>query len=107
MTSGGKSSSAPGVAIFIRELLTRKEYNYGMARIAMGQKHWSYFDMFELDKIAESLKMQKAIREEFVLVDDEGKPCRGGKNKELWWFLEKRVVERYEQKIVGSRDNGN
>jgi hypothetical protein len=89
MTSGGKSSAAPGTAIFIRELLGRKEHKYGMSRIAMGQKHWQYFDMFELDKIAESLKTQKAITEEFIITKD-------GK-KELWWFLEPIIVDRYEK----------
>lgn len=96
MTSGGKSAAAPGTAIFMKELLSRKDDNYGMARIALGQKHWQYFDMFELDKIAESLKMQKAIREEFVYRDDK---------KELWWFLEPRVVEAYEAKIVNRKDD--
>lgn len=92
MTSGGKSSSAPGTAVFIRELLGRPEHKYGMARMALGQKHWQHFNMFELDQIAESLKMQKAIREEFVYYSDN--------SKELWWFLEPAIVERFTKTIA-------
>lgn len=91
MTSGGKSASAPGTAVFIRELLGRAETKYGMSRIAMGQKHWQYFSMPELDQIAESLKMQKAIREEFVYGE-------GGK-KDLWWYLEQHIVDNFTKTI--------
>jgi len=96
MTSGGKSAAAPGTAVFIRELLSRKESDYGMTRIAMGQKHWQYFDMFELDKIAESLKAQKAIREEAKRV--EGK-------MEVWWYLEPIVIQRYEKTIAEKKES--
>lgn len=108
MTSGGKSASAIGVAVILRELLSRKDDNYGMWRIAMGQKHWQYFDMFELDKIIESLKMQRSVREEFVFVNPEtGKPDPRGTEKQLWYYLEPRVVENYEKKVEGAGKNGN
>lgn len=108
MTSGGRSAGAIGTAVIIRELLSRKEDNYGMWRISMGQRHWQYFDMFELDKIIESLKMQKAVREEFVFVDKEtGKPHPKGTEKQLWYFLEPKVIENYEKKIEGAGKNGN
>jgi hypothetical protein len=95
MTSGGKSASAPGTAVFIRELLGREEDDYGMSRIAMGQKHWQYFSMPELDQIAESLKMQKAIREEMH--------TRNG-IKEVWWFLEPKIIENFT-KTIGKKED--
>jgi len=109
MTSGGKSSSAIGTAVILRELLSRKEHNYGAGRLYLGQKHWQYFDMFELDKMLESLKMQKAVREEFVLVNPETGlvDLKHGTDKQLWYFLEQRVIDNYEKKVEGAGKNGN
>ena len=89
MSSGGSSASAPGTAVVLRELLSRKDEDYGCSRKEMGRKHWNYFNMFELDIIAESLKGLKAIREE--LIEDE----KG--NRELYYYLEPEVVENYEK----------
>jgi hypothetical protein len=86
---GGKSISAPGTAVFLKELLSRADHNYEMSRTKMLQKHWSYFDAFELDKIAESLVSQKAIKVDFRL-NDHGK-------KEVWYILEQQVVENYQK----------
>ena len=89
MSSGGSSASAPGTAVFLRELLSRKDDDYGWSRRGMGQKHWNYFDMAELDRIAESLKSMKAIREELIEYGD-GKV-------ELWYFLEPETIANYEK----------
>ena len=89
MTSGGTSAAAPGTAVFISELLKHKDDGYSLSRREMGQKHWNYFDMFELDKIAESLKGLKAIREELV-EDAHG-------NVECTYFLEPKIIQNYEK----------
>lgn len=83
---GGKSPSAPGTAVFVRELLSRKEHDYGMSRVKMLQKHWSYFDSFELDRIVESLENQKAIT--LKLIDN-------GSGRELYYFLTESVIKNY------------
>ncbi len=85
---GGKSAAAPGTAVFLRELLARKEFQYGMSRIKMLQKHWSYFDSFELDRIVESLEQQKAIT--LKLVDN-------GAGRELYYYLTEQVVKNYSK----------
>ena len=89
MTSGGTSAAAPGTAVFITELLKHKDNGYSFTRREMGQKYWNYFDMFELDKIAESLKGLKAIREELV-EDEDG-------NVECTYFLEPKIIANYEK----------
>ena len=89
MSSGGSSASAPGTAVFLKELLSRKDEGYCCTRREMGQKHWNYFDMFELDKIAESLKGFKAIREELV---EDGKG-----NVELWYYMEASTIRKFEE----------
>ena len=84
---GGRSPQAPGTAIFLKELLSREDYS--LSRTKMLQKHWSYFDSFELDRIAESLVSQKAIKIEF----------RNGEanKKEAWYKLEQGVVDNYQK----------
>lgn len=89
MGGAGKSASAPGTAIFLKELLSRAEHNYSMSRVKMLNKHWDYFDYVELDRIAESLQTQKAIKIEFRIGE-------GGK-KELWYVLDPKVVENYQK----------
>jgi len=85
---GGQSASAPGTAVFLREMLSRKEEGYTMSRVAMLQKHWSYFDSFELDRIAESLENQKAITSK---LQDKGH------GRELYYTLSEKVVENYSK----------
>ena len=91
MTSGGTSASAQGTAIVIKELMDRKDKGYSCTRREMGQKYWTYFDMFELDKISESLKMAKAIREDLIM-DEDG-------NREIYYFLLPEIIDRYEKTI--------
>jgi hypothetical protein len=83
---GGKSPSAPGTAVFLRELLTRKEHDYGMSRVNLLRKHWAYFDSIELDRIVESLENQKAIT--LKLMDN-------GNGRELYYFLTEGVIKNY------------
>jgi hypothetical protein len=84
---GGKSVSAPGTAILLKELLARKEHNYSISRVKLLQKHWSYFDAFELDRIAESLEAQKAITQKLV--------TNGSGQRELYYALCPEVIENY------------
>jgi hypothetical protein len=86
---GGKSVSAPGTAVVLRELLGRKEDGYKMSRVKMLQKHWAYFDSFELDRIAESLEAQKAITQK-LLLNGDGK-------KELFYVLSEKVIDNYSK----------
>lgn len=83
---GGKSASAPGTAVMLRELLSRKEHSYGMSRAALLRKHWAYFDSLELDRIVESLENQKAIT--MKLMDN-------GNGRELYYFLTEHVIQNY------------
>lgn len=85
---GGKSVSAPGTAVFLRELLGRKDEGYRMSRIGMLTKHWSYFDSFELDRIVESLEQQKAIISS--LMDN-------GNGRQMYYTLHPKVVENYSK----------
>lgn len=84
---GGKSASAPGTAVFLKELLSRADHGYAMERTAMLRKHWSYFDAIECDRIAESLIAQKAIKFEFRL-DAKGK-------KALYYILEQKIIDNF------------
>jgi hypothetical protein len=84
---GGKSATAPGTAVFLKELLARKDHNYMLSRVKMLQKHWDYFDSFELDRIAESLEAQKAIT--MKLLDN------GDGRKELFYILTPKIIENY------------
>ena len=86
---GGQSASAPGTAVFLRELLSRKEQKHTMSRIKMLQKHWSHFDAFELDRIAESLESQKAITIK-IMQNEEGK-------KEVFYILAPKIIENYSK----------
>lgn len=86
---GGKSASAPGTAVFLRELLSKGSEGYKMSRVRMLQKHWSYFDSFELDRIVESLENQKAITSK--LIDN------GNGKRELYYVLSEKVVENYSK----------
>lgn len=85
---GGKSATAPGTAIFLKELLAREEFGYKMSRVKMLMKHWSYFDSFECDRIAESLEAQKAVTLSFEMEDGE---------RRLFYALTPKVVENYSK----------
>ena len=84
----GKSISAPGTAVLLRELLTTPSHE--ISRTHALQKHWSHFDAFELDRIAESLFAQKAI-EIKMRRDESGK-------QEMWYILNPVVLDRYRQR---------
>jgi hypothetical protein len=83
----GKSVSAPGTAVLLRELITRKEHE--ITRTEALKKHWQHFDNFELDRIAESLFAQKAI---------EIRARRIGDRQEVVYILNPEVLERYMRK---------
>lgn len=84
----GKSVSAPGTAVLLRELLVNRTHE--ISRTAALQKHWAHFDSFELDRIAESLFAQKAIT--ITLKNDED-----GK-RDTFFILNPKVLERYSKK---------
>lgn len=79
----GKSVSAPGTAVLLRELLTNPAHE--ISRTVALQRHWAHFDSFELDRIAESMFAQKAIEIKLRL-------------KEVWYILNPVVLARYEKK---------
>ena len=84
----GKSASAPGTAVLLRELITTPSHE--ISRVNALKKHWAHFDMFELDRIAESLYAQKAI-DIMQKVGDSGKP-------EAFYVLNPKVLERFAAK---------
>lgn len=84
----GKSISAPGTAVLLKELLTNSVHE--ISRTIALQRHWAHFDAFELDRIAESLFAQKAITITLRRGED-------GKN-EAWYVLNPKVLERFKQK---------
>lgn len=57
---GGKSPFARGTALVIKELISAPENQMTHARILA--KHWGDFDTYDLDRIAESLIQQNAIK---------------------------------------------
>lgn len=83
----GKSISAPGTAVLLRELLTNATHKISRAKAL--QRHWAHFDAAELDRIAESLFAQKAISIKQER-DDDGK-------LECFYILNPKVLERYKQ----------
>jgi hypothetical protein len=86
--SAGKSISAAGTAVLLRELLVNPAHE--ISRTSALQKHWAHFDSFELDRVAESLFAQKAIT--IQLRRDE-------KNaNEQWYILNPKVLENYRKK---------
>lgn len=91
----GKSISAPGTAVLLRELITHPEHR--ILRSKALAKHWQYFDSFELDRIAESLEAQKAIKIALGQ-DDDGK-------REIIYILNPKVLERYVKKSDGANDS--
>lgn len=84
----GKSISAPGTAVLLRELLMNPQHE--ISRTMALQKHWSHFDFSELDRIAESLFAQKAITIQ-PKRDSDGKV-------EVFYVLNPKVLERYREK---------
>lgn len=88
--SSGKSASAPGTAMLLKELLLTPEHE--ISRAGALRKHWAHFDSFELDRIAESLFAQKAI-DIRMRRDEEGK-------QETWYILNPTVLARYETKVA-------
>jgi hypothetical protein len=80
----GKSISAPGTAVLLRELILNAEHQ--ITRTAALRKFWQHFDSFELDRIAESLEAQRAI---------SLKPHRNGTEVEIMYVLNPKVLENY------------
>lgn len=92
--SNGKSVSAPGTAVLLRELLVIPDHR--ISRTHALQKHWAHFDSFELDRIAESLFAQKAI---------EIRPQRDEQGKtDVFYILNPKVLERFQQKEEGKKE---
>lgn len=83
----GKSISAPGTAVLLRELITVEGHKISR-KDALG-KHWSHFDSQELDRIAESLQAQGAI---WI------RPKREGNAIEIYYELNPKVLEKYLKK---------
>jgi hypothetical protein len=90
----GKSISAPGTAVLLRELILNKAHE--ISKTDALKKYWAHFDTFELDRIAESLVAQKAIN--IILRRDEG-----GK-QEQWFILRPKVLERYMEREAKKED---
>jgi hypothetical protein len=86
----GTSVSAPGTAVLLRELLTNAEHR--IRRDHALHKYWHHFDAPELDRIADSLVAQKAIRIVTGRDDDGG--------LEIWYYLNPKVLERYLERQV-------
>lgn len=84
----GTSISAPGTAVLLRELIVNPEHEISRTRAL--QKHWANFDAFELDRIAESLFAQNAIK--IQLRTEDGK-------KEQYYVLNPKVLEKYQRKV--------
>jgi hypothetical protein len=85
----GKSVSAPGTAVLLRELLTNPTHE--ISRTTALQRHWAHFDSFELDRIAESLFAQKAITITLKMDPEEGR-------RDTYYILNPKVLERYRKK---------
>lgn len=83
----GGSISAPGTAVLLKELILCDEHKISRTRAL--QKHWTHFDSFELDRIAESLAAQKAIT--IKIEKEDGKP-------ELYYELNPKVLDRYKKR---------
>lgn len=84
--TGGKAPSAPGTAVFLKELLTNPKHE--ISKPDALQKFWAHFDVFDLDRITESLFAQKAIT--ITL-----RPGENG-NREQWYILNPKVLARYQ-----------
>jgi hypothetical protein len=85
----GKSISAPGTSILLKELITNPAHEISKTQAL--QKHWAHFDTFELDRIAESLQAQNALT---ITLKRTGP---GGK-QEQWFILNQKVLERYMER---------
>jgi hypothetical protein len=83
----GKSISAPGTSVLLRELLSNEEHS--ITRSEALRRHWQHFDAFELDRIAESLEAQHAI---------SIKPDRSSGSLEVRYVLNPVVLERYKER---------
>lgn len=84
----GKSISAPGTSILLRELITNPDHKITRAQAL--SKHWQHFDSFELDRIADSLAAQKAI----AIKSDRTKDG----SIDIIYVLNPKVLERFETK---------
>lgn len=84
----GKAPSAPGTAVLLKELLTNSKHEISKPEALA--KFWAHFDVFDLDRIAESLFAQKAIT--ITL-----RPGDNGQ-REQWYILNPKVLERYQSK---------
>lgn len=88
MGQTSKSLSAPGTAVLIKALLEAPDHT--LLRSEALRKYWQHFDSFELDKIAESLMAQKAIRIRNMVDPEDGQ-------RELGYELNPKIVERYKK----------
>lgn len=92
----GKSISAPGTAVLLRDLITNPEHS--ITRAEALQKMWQHFDSFELDRIAASLEAQKAITIEPLKVDGK---------LEINYVLNPKVLDNYKAKTTGNDTPGD
>lgn len=83
----GTSQDAPGTGVLLRELINSDSHE--ISRTEALRKHWSHFSASELDRIAESLFAQKAIKITLR---------REGNSSEIIYQLSDKVVERYKAK---------
>jgi len=95
----GKSISAPGTAVLLRELITNPEHKISRSKAL--EKYWAHFDFGELDRIAESLFAQRAIT--IQLVKD------GDGHQDTYYFLQPKVLEKFEakQRSRAARSDGD
>ena len=90
----GGSISAPGTSVLLRELISNPSHEISKTESLV--KFWSHFDNFELDRIAESLAVQKAITITLRRGTD-------GK-QEQWFILNPKVLERYKNREMEKED---
>lgn len=93
----GKSVSAPGTAILLKELILDPAHE--ISKSAALQKHWAHFDTFELDRIAESLVNQRAISMTLKRTGENGA-------HEQWYILKPKVLERYMERERKEKEKG-
>lgn len=90
----GGSISAPGTAILLRELITLPTHE--ISKTEALTKFWAHFDSFELDRIAESLAVQKGISITLR---------KGADGKaEQWYVLNPKVLENYRNREMDKED---
>jgi hypothetical protein len=91
MGLSGKAVSAPGTAAVIKALLSQPDM--AMAKSELLAENWQHFDLFELDRILESLSAQNGIRLP-LLVGKSGK-------REAFIVLTPDYAKKYKTKSNG------